>query len=110
MRASPVSLFVDRYKPSGRNECLARNLPNFTGLDKANCDLAVTHLAVSRAPALYLHRQRWALVVRTPILFPALFFFFSRVAEGTHSAYSRTAAGATGTLGVRTRRRLTPAH
>src|SRR4029434_5642862 len=44
MRASPVSLFVDRYKPSGRNECLARNLPNFPGLDKVHC---VTHLAVS---------------------------------------------------------------
>src|SRR4029434_9387123 len=59
-------------RPSGRNECLGRNLPNFTGLDKANCVLAVTHLAVSTAPALYLHRQRWALVVRTPILFPAI--------------------------------------
>src|SRR4029434_5276481 len=34
-------------RPSGRNECLGRNLPNFPGLDKAHCVLAVTHLAVS---------------------------------------------------------------
>src|SRR4029434_14798 len=31
-------------RPSGRNECLGRNLPNFPGL---HCVLAVTHLAVS---------------------------------------------------------------
>src|SRR4029434_10873702 len=28
------------------------NVPNFPGLDKAHCVLAVTHLAVSTAPAL----------------------------------------------------------
>src|SRR4029434_2895897 len=44
LRARAVSLFVDRYKPSGHNECVGRNLPNFPGLDKVHC---VTHLAVS---------------------------------------------------------------
>src|SRR4029434_9652124 len=34
-------------RPSGRNECLGRNFPNFPGLDKAHCVLALTHLAVS---------------------------------------------------------------
>src|SRR4029434_8318432 len=74
-------------KPSGRNECLGRNLPNFPGLDKAHCVLAVTHLAVSSSVSasstlgiscLYSDFNKYAFMI---------YFSSSRVAEGTHSAY-----------------------
>src|SRR4029434_10479987 len=71
-------------RPSGRNECLARNLPNFPGLDKVHC---VTHLAVSSSVSasstlgiscLYSHFNKYSFMI---------YFSSSRVAEGTHSAY-----------------------
>src|SRR4029434_3266787 len=77
-------------RPSGRNECLGRNLPNFPGLDKAHCVSAVTvSSSVSASSTLGISCPYSDFIVSPRCNKYAFMIYFSssRVAEGTHSAY-----------------------